>query len=662
MTKTNEWVVWTWAGWEPAQFYRRLGGFHEAQEGNALWADDWFRRLESADTARALAEAGINWVTTHFYKGFGLVSEQEAMAATGRLITNYHRHGIKVFTYIQYGTIMPETLTAEVPESEHWRRHDWNGRHDGHPYEYGDQYWRAKPCANQPGFLDYLCRVIDAAIDTGADGIWIDNLNADGCHCTACQAAFRVFLARTIPDPWRDLGVRDVARLAIPRAERPRDPVFQAWVRFRCEEVRASLTRLCLHARARKPDVVLAANIGLGNHQRHTIENGNWLGELAVLDFTYAENSRFPAWRDGQIVSQHWPMSVANSVGVRVVPGAGFGSGSRLYSRPAVPAGTQLRRCFAESAMHGGHAFGGPWGLRAEDGGGMPVLLRDAAWRQSHRQLVEWYRTHQYLFSGSVEAAPVVILESFDASIGDEESRRRVRDAMEQLLLQARIPFRYGLSDRLGDLAEISLLILPHVLPVSDNLANQIRAFVERGGKVLATGRTSLYDEWMRQRTDYALADVFGVRYSTDFEDMHHDALLQNPANGCLFLPGAWGLTLCDGTPACRVSRDHLVCAIRTTLPADMPEVLTPVSHVVSSLRRLPDGMRVLALLNYAADPVSGITVTLASQTAPVVRAWSPAQPDAATLSVQPADSGRWQIRLPAVEVEYYLLLDDSNR
>jgi hypothetical protein len=32
----NEPMTWAWAGWEPAQFYRRLGGFHEQQEGNAL--------------------------------------------------------------------------------------------------------------------------------------------------------------------------------------------------------------------------------------------------------------------------------------------------------------------------------------------------------------------------------------------------------------------------------------------------------------------------------------------------------------------------------------------------------------------------------------------------------------------------------------------------
>lgn len=657
MTENNEMMVWTWAGWEPLQFYRRLGGFHECQEGNALWAEDWFRKLESEETAKALGEAGINWVTTHFYKGFGLASEREEMAATARLIANYHRHGVKVFTYIQYGTIMPETLNAEVPESADWRRLDWNGQHDGHPFEYGDQYWRAKPCANQPGFLDYLCRVIDAALDAGADGIWIDNLNADGCHCPACQSAFRSFLVRTIQDPWREMGLRDLARVAIPRAERPRDPLFQAWVRFRCEEVRASLTRLCSHARKRKPEVVLAANIGLGNHQLHSIENGNWIGELELLDFNYAENSRFPAWRDGQIVGQHWPMGVSNAAGTHVVPGSWFGGNRRLYPQPSAPTGKMLRRCFAESAMHGAHAFGGPWGLRAVDGGEDPILLRDAAWRAGHRQLVDWYRARHEFFSASIEAAPVALLESFDASIGDEKARRQARDAMEQFLMQRQIPLRYVLSDRLDALAEISLLVLPHVLPISDELAGQLRAFVQRGGKLLATGRTSFYDERMRQRTDYALADLFGVRYSSEFEDLHHDAIIENPENGCLFLPGAWGLKLEDGTPACRVSPDQLALAVRAALPADTPTVVSPAPTVVCTLRQTADGRRILALLNYGEASVTGIAVTVTTQDAPLPHGWSTAQAEAACLTVEPVSPGRWRVNLPEIEVEYFVLI-----
>ena len=650
-------MFWTWAGWEPAQFYRRLGGFHEQQEGNAYWTEDWFRRLESEETARVLAEAGINWVTTHFYKGFGLACEREEMAGAARLIANYHRHGIKVFTYLQYGTIMLETLTAEMPESSSWRRHDWHGAHDGHPYEYGDQYWRAKPCANQPGMLEYLCRVIDAALAADADGIWIDNLNADGCHCSACQEAFRQFIGATITDPWRELGVSDLKRIAIPRAERPRDPLFQAWVSFRCTETRHSLTRLCAYARAQNPAVMMAANIGLGNHQRHVIDNGNWPGMLGVCDYTYAENGRFPAWREESIISQHWPMSVANAVGTRVVPGAWFGGTSRLYPRPAVPDSKQLRRCFAESALNGGQAYGGPWGLRGEDGGGAPVLMRDAGYRQTHRQLVDWYCAHQPLFADSTEDAPVAVLNTFAANVGDETAHRQAREAMEQLLLQQQIPFRAVVGGHWTALRDVALLILPHLLPMSDEEVAQIQQFVQDGGKVLATGRTSLYDAWMRQRADYALAEVLGVQFSPAFEDAHHDALLRNPANSSLFVPGAWGLQCVDGAPACRVTGERVARAIRDALPVTVPDIYSPLPHVGCTLRRLANGQHLLGLLNYADAPVCGIVITVSEMgaTTPSVVCWNTTQSDAQRLPVISAGPGRWRVYLPALAVEWYV-------
>ena len=308
MSDSNQPMVWTWAGWEPLRFYRRLGGFHEAQEGNALWAEQWFDTLHSRRTAEALADAGINWVTTHFYKGFGLAAEAHEIDQTARMIANCHAQGVKVFVYLQYGTIVPEALIDEIPESAHWPRVDWAGRHDGHPYEYGDQYWRAKPCANQAGFREYLLRCVEKAVEIGADGIWVDNLNSDGCHCGQCQRAFRQFLKARVANPLRDLGVANVSNQLIPRVRRPREGVYQQWVRFRCEETAASIRAIAEAARRLKPDILVAANIGLGTESVYTADNGNWVGNLAVLDYCYAENSLFPTVRDGRIVSQHFPM------------------------------------------------------------------------------------------------------------------------------------------------------------------------------------------------------------------------------------------------------------------------------------------------------------------------------------------------------------------
>ncbi len=651
-------ISWTWAGWEPAQFYRRLGGFHEAQEGNALWSDQWFGTLESEACARALAEAGVNWVTTHFYKGFGLEAEADEMAATARLITNYHRHGVKVFTYIQYGTVMPETIVGESDQARDWGRLDWNGQHDGHPFEYGDQYWRAKPCANRPGFRAHILRCVAKAIEMGADGIWIDNLQADGCHCPCCQEVFRAYVRAQVTDPWRDLGLRpeQLEGLKIPRAARPRDPLFQLWIRCRAAEVRTSLELICTRARALKPDVVMAANIGIGNHQKHVLENANWHAMLELLDFTYAENGLFPAWTGEKIVSQHYTLSLGNAAGIHVVPGSGVGAGSRGLPRPSLPGARALRRCHAESAMYGGHALGGPWGLRGENGGELPILLRDSGWRQQNRQLADFYRGKWDLFGAASDASPVALLYNFESLLADEPDYRRAYEAAAQALMRHQIPFRYLLSDRLAKLDEVRVLVLPQVLPLADETVAAIRAWVQRGGRVLATGRCGLYDRWMRQREDYALADLFGVHFSNSFEDAHHDAIVRNAASGCVLLPGRWGITLGDGQPACRIPEDRLVRAIRSLLPEDLPEVISPVPQVGCALGRLPDGARLLSLLNYGDEPVRGIEIRwrAGAATAKTVSACDAAGASH-TLTVMISDGGVASVYLPALDVELFL-------
>ncbi len=656
--KKSELMTWIWAGWEPAQFYRRLGGFHEAQEGNALWTDDWFRQLASEDTAKALAEAGINWVTTHFYKGFGLVAEAEEIAATARLIANYHRHGVKVFTYIQYGTVMPETIGGDSELSATWGRTDWNGQHDGHPYEYGDQYWRAKPCANQPGFRDHLLRCVDQALEIGADGIWIDNLQADGCHCPCCQEAFRAYVQAKVADPWQDLGLRpeQLAGLTIPRTVRPRDPLFQLWIRCRVEEVRTSLEMICERARSRKPAVVMAANIGIGNHQKHVLENANWHAMLELLDFTYAENGLFPAWTGEKIVSQHYTLSIGNAVGTLVVPGAGVGGGSRGLPRPALPGERALRRCFAESALFGGHALGGPWGLRGENGGEAPILRRDAGWRQTNRRLADFYRSKWELLGTATDASPVAILYSFEALLADEPAYRRAYEAMAQALMQHQIPFRYLLSDRLDKLDQAKVLVLPHILPLADDTEAAIRAWVKRGGRVLATGRCGLYDGWMRQRRDYALSDLFGAHFSNAFEDAHHDGIVRNPQTGCVLLPGQWGQTLGDGKPACRIPADRVAGEIRNLLPTAFPEVVSPVPQVGCAWNRLADGSHQLGLLNYGDEPVHGLEIrwTTGANPSETVELFD-ATGATCVLPVRRCADGRMSVGLPALDVELFV-------
>ena len=57
-------------------------------------------------------------------------------------------------------------------------------------------------------------------------------------------------------------------------------------------------------------------------------------------------------------------------------------------------------------------------------------------------------------------------------------------------------------------------LILPNIAALSTQQCDQLRAFVEQGGSLVATYETSLYDEWGVRRNDFGLASLFGTSFA----------------------------------------------------------------------------------------------------------------------------------------------------
>ena len=75
----------------------------------------------------------------------------------------------------------------------------------------------------------------------------------------------------------------------------------------------------------------------------------------------------------------------------------------------------------------------------------------------------------------------------------------------------------------------LSTLVLPNIAALSTSQCDQIRAFVARGGSVVATHETSMYDEWGKRRADFGVGDLFGARVAGDVEDDDQE-LLPSPA------------------------------------------------------------------------------------------------------------------------------------
>jgi len=82
-----------------------------------------------------------------------------------------------------------------------------------------------------------------------------------------------------------------------------------------------------------------------------------------------------------------------------------------------------------------------------------------------------------------------------------------------QALIRARIPYLPVHADHVDrDSQNLSLLILPNLAAMSDSQLGMVRRFVETGGNLIATGKTSLCDEWGDPRSDFGLGEWLGVR------------------------------------------------------------------------------------------------------------------------------------------------------
>jgi hypothetical protein len=64
-----------------------------------------------------------------------------------------------------------------------------------------------------------------------------------------------------------------------------------------------------------------------------------------------------------------------------------------------------------------------------------------------------------------------------------------------------------------ASLARFAVLLLPNSAALSDAQVAAIRVFVAKGGGLIASGDASLCDELGRPRSDFALADLFGVSF-----------------------------------------------------------------------------------------------------------------------------------------------------
>jgi hypothetical protein len=150
----------------------------------------------------------------------------------------------------------------------------------------------------------------------------------------------------------------------------------------------------------------------------------------------------------------------------------------------------------------------------------------DRRWQPVGREYFDWTARHDAHLAtrrsianiGVVIGQGTQLLYPGPATARSRNYMRETTNGIYDALLRGRFAWDYVHEDRLDPerLKKYRALLLPNIAMLSDRKCGQLRAYVQTGGSLMASFETSLYDEDLKPRTEFGLADVFGVSRAGD--------------------------------------------------------------------------------------------------------------------------------------------------
>ncbi len=404
----------------------------------------------------------------------------------GELTEAAHRDGIYVMA----------RMDSSRADEEFYRAHpDWFARdRQGNPYRAGDRYLA---CINSPYYEAWipslLREIIERAQPDGfTDNSWAGPGRESICYCERCALKFRAATGMELPTrvDWDDTAYRRwilwsyARRIEIwelnnrtTRSAGGRDCIWSGMVSGSLAGMAASLRDL--------REIGRRAAILMVDHQRREDELG------------FQQNAEVGK-RVHEVMG--WDKLAPESMAM-------------YQNHPGY---------FRVASKHPAEAR--LWMIAGIAGGLQPWWHYVGAWHEDRRMyrtpepVMKWVKENEeYLVNREPVAAVGLVWSQRNTDFfGRDEADERVEApyyGWVHALVRARIPYLPVHADDIArGVGRLSVLILPNVGALTEGQCEAVRAFVRAGGGVVATGVTSLYDEWGDARADYALADLFGVR------------------------------------------------------------------------------------------------------------------------------------------------------
>ena len=214
-----------------------------------------------------------------------------------------------------------------------------------------------------------------------------------------------------------------------------------------------------------------------------------------------ARHGLMPAWANGKNGKEY-----TAAMGNKPIAGiVSVGLEETYRWTDPVQTGDEIRLWLADGVAHNLR----PWIVKLN---AKPI---DPRWLPVVEEFYNWhYRNEKYLCNEESLAQVAMVYSQQSAAFYSHAVEDHAL-GFYQTLVEARIPFDM-VHDRLLDWEKIALyrvLILPNIAALSDRQCAQLTEYVQRGGSIVATYETSLYDEWGTRRPDFGLAELFGASF-----------------------------------------------------------------------------------------------------------------------------------------------------
>jgi hypothetical protein len=372
-----------------------------------------------------------------------------------------------------------------------WIMVDANGNKVGHPSD--KDFWLT--CALGPYNFEFLTSVHEEIMTKYmVDGIFTNRWAGSGmCYCVHCQKNFR-----------------DFSGMDLPRTRNSQDPERRQYIVWRQQRL-FELWRLWnSKIQHINPNASYIANAGGGALSELDMKT---VGEMAPTLFAdrQGRSGLMPPWANGKNGKEY-----RATMGRKAIVGIfSMGLEDKYRWKDSVQSDDEIRLWVVDGIAHGLR----PWFTKFD------CKVIDSRWMPVVEEIYKWHAANEAYLRNDRPLARVGLVYSQQTATyyGGEEARAKVEDpslGFYEALVEARIPFEM-VHDHLLDAEHISqfrTLILPNIAALSTLQCKQLEDFVERGGSVVATYETSLYNEWGVRQPNFGLASLFGVNYAGKVE------------------------------------------------------------------------------------------------------------------------------------------------